>query len=160
MRKSLLITMASVAMVAALLLPVLILPTVAVAQPLTWTRANTDGFGYATPAEMGSAISMAEYNGSLYAGTVNQENNNGCAVWRYDGGTVWTQVASGGFGDANNFAAYSMTVYGGLLYVGTYNSTTGCEVFSYDGATWTQEVGQGAAGTPTGPGFGEGCPGA
>jgi len=156
MKKASLVLMATLAMVVALLLPVLIIPTAAVAQPLTWTRANTDGFGFATPAEMGSAMCMAEYNGNLYAGTVNQENNNGCAVWRYDGGTTWTQVASGGFGDANNFAAYCMDVYNGLLYVGTYNNTTGCEVFSYDGATWTQEVGQGAAATPTGPGFGEG----
>jgi hypothetical protein len=157
MRKDALVLMATVAMVAALLLPVFIFPTVAVAQPLDWERVNEDGFGFATPGEMGSAICMAEYQGHLYAGTVNQENNNGCAVWRYDGDTTWTQVASGGFGDVNNYSAYCMAAYNGLLYVGTYNSTTGCEVFSYDGAAWTQEVGQGAAGTPTGPGFGEGA---
>jgi hypothetical protein len=156
MRKASLILIATVTMVAALLLPVFILPTVAVAQPLTWTRANTDGFGFATPGEMGTALCMAEYNGQLYAGTVNYENANGCAVWRYDGGTAWTQVASGGFGNAANEMVFCLEVYNGLLYAGTNNPTTGCEVFSYDGATWTQEVGQGAAGTPTGPGFGDG----
>jgi hypothetical protein len=156
MRKRFLILAASVAMMAALMLPALVFPTAVLAQPLTWERVNTDGFGFAPPGEMGTALCMAEYRGQLYAGTINYENNNGCAVWRYDGGTAWTQVASGGFGDANNNTAYSMAVYNDLLYVGTFNSITGCEVFSYDGTNWTQEVGQGAAGTPTGPGFGDG----
>ena len=156
MRRGLLVLAATVAMVAALLLPVFIFPTAAVAQPLTWERVNTDGFGFTPAGEMGTAMCMAEYKGQLYTGTVNYENANGCAVWRYDGGTTWTQVAFGGFGDANNKVAYCMAVYNDLLYVGTMNQTTGCEVFSYDGETWTQEVGQGAAGTPTGPGFGDG----
>ncbi|MDD3719640.1 MAG: hypothetical protein PHP28_13385 [Actinomycetota bacterium] len=47
-----------------------------------------------------------------------------------------------------------MKVYKHALYVGTYNSN-GCEVWEYNTAgIWTQKVGQGAAGTPTGPGFG------
>jgi len=156
MRKTLLISVSTVAMVAALLLPVFVFPGAALAQPLDWERVNEDGFGFATPAEMGSALCMAEYQGHLYAGTVNYENANGCAVWRYDGGTDWTQVASGGFGDAANEMVFCMAAYNGLFYAGTYNGTTGCEVFSYDGTAWTQEVGQGAAGTPTGPGFGDG----
>jgi hypothetical protein len=47
-----------------------------------------------------------------------------------------------------------MNVYGGCLYVGVTNLVTGCEVWRYDGTIYTQVVGQGAAGTPTAPGFG------
>src|SRR4030067_945716 len=96
MRKRLLIAVAAMVMVVALQLPVFIFPGADLAQPLDWERVNHDGFGYATPAEMGSALCMAEYAGHLYAGTMNWENANGCAVWRYDGGNAWTQVASGG----------------------------------------------------------------
>ena len=139
MRKRFLILTASVAMVAALMLPVLIFPTVAVAQPLDWERANADGFGFAPPEEMGSAQCMAEYRGKLYAGTINYFNGLGSAVWRYDGGTTWTQVGFGGFGNTNNIVTYSMAVYNDLLYVGTGN-WNGCEVWSYDGTNWTQVV--------------------
>jgi hypothetical protein len=155
MRKASLILMATVAMVAALLLPVFIFPIVAVAQPLDWERANEDGFGFAIPEEMTSAMSMAEYNGHLYVGTMNSFNGTGASVWRYDGGTDWTQVASGGFGNTANRIIFCMEEYNDLLFAGILNNN-GCEVWSYDGATWTQEVGQGAAGTPTGPGFGDG----
>jgi len=106
---------------------------------------------------------MAVYGGQLYVGTEN--GANGCNVWRYDGAN-WTQVVGQsppgtpgtgpGFGNAANFEAYEMSVYGGCLYVGVTNLVTGCEVWRYDGTTWTQVVGGGAAGTPTAPGFGNG----
>jgi hypothetical protein len=145
MRKRVTIAAATLAMVAALMLPVFVFPGAAAAQPLDWERVNQDGFGFATPAEMGSALCMAEYNGHLYAGTVNWENANGAAVWRYDGAAAWTQVASGGFGNTNNEAVFCLEVYNGLLYAGTHNSTTGCEVWSYDGSTWSEEVGTSGA---------------
>jgi len=97
--------------------------------------------------------SLAVYRGRLYAGTYNA---GGCQVWSYDG-TAWTRAGEGGFGDPDNFSAVSMAVYVSSLYVGTFNNdyTSGCQVWSYDGTTWTQEVGKEAAGTPTGPGFGD-----
>jgi hypothetical protein len=97
--------------------------------------------------------SMAVLDGRLYAGTYNPA---GCQVWSYDG-TTWERVAEEGFGDADNYGASSMAVYSQNLYVGTFNNdyTAGCQVWSFDGDSWTQEVGQGAAGTPIGPGFGD-----
>jgi hypothetical protein len=108
------------------------------------------GFGDAANNDVPS---MAVVDGRLYAGTYNP---GGCQVWSFDG-SAWKRVAEGGFGDADNFSAASMAVYFQGLYVGTYNNdfTSGCQVWSYDGVSWTQEVGQGAAGTPTGPGFGD-----
>jgi hypothetical protein len=156
MRKKYLRIVAALAITVALLIPAFIFIGAALAAPLTWVQVNTDGFGFATPEDMASASCMAEYNGSLYAGTHDGYLGAGCAVWRYDGGITWTQVADAGFGNVNNETVFSMAVYDGLLYAGTYNDTDGCEVWSYDGTTWTQEVGQGAVATPTGPGFGSG----
>jgi hypothetical protein len=43
-----------------------------------------------------------------------------------------------GFGDANNRSADCEAVYNSLLYVGTWNNTTGAEVWAYDGVAWAQ----------------------
>jgi hypothetical protein len=68
---------------------------------------------------------------------------------------AWTVAAGGGFGNPGYTTATAMAVYGSRLYVGTdIPSGGGCEIWSIDGLSWTREVGQGAAGSPTGPGFG------
>jgi uncharacterized repeat protein (TIGR01451 family) len=51
---------------------------------------------------------------------------------------VWGQVNTDGFGDTYNQATYAMQVYGGDLYVGTVNSTTGTEVWRLNGSGWSQ----------------------
>ncbi len=133
-----------------------------------WISKDTGGFG--NPANVADA-GMAVYNGQLYVGTENNvigsglgtPSGLGCEIWRYDG-LNWVQVvgqdAPGtpgtgpGFGDINNYGAYSLAVSGSFLYVGTEN-LLGCQVWRYDGADWTEVIGQGAAGTATGPGFGK-----
>ncbi len=97
--------------------------------------------------------SMAVCGDQLYAGTY---NSGGCEVWSYEG-KEWKRVAETGFGNAGNHAASSMAAYLSRLYVGTFNNdyTSGCEVWSFDGTAWTPEVGQGASGSPTAPGFGD-----
>ncbi len=127
-----------------------------------WTAKNTGGFGNPLNLEVRA---MAEYNSKLYAGTANNTFSGGlgCEVWRFDGIT-WTQVVGQsppgtpgtgpGFGDVNNFSVYRMAVLGSYLYAGTENQF-GCQVWRFDGASWAEIVGQGAAGTPTGPGFGK-----
>ncbi len=55
--------------------------------------------------------------------------------------TNWGQVNTDGFGNTNNFSAFSMAVYGNQLYVGTWNNSDGCEVWRRDGSgtgDWTQ----------------------
>lgn len=99
------------------------------------------GFGILANSYTGS---MALFNGNMYVGTGNVD---GAQVWRYDG-TNWAQVVGGGsgangpgFGNANNYAVFSMTVFGGNLYAGTANEATGSEVWrTSDGTTW-EEVG-------------------
>ena len=115
------------------------------------------GPGFGSAANHG-AVGMAVYEGMLYAGT--QNNVTGCEVWAYDG-TNWIQsvgalpsaVAGPGFGNAANSIAMTLSVYDSKLVAGTYN-LGGCEVWAFDSAAWVQEVGGGAPGTPTGPGFG------
>ena len=117
------------------------------------------GGGFGRSFNNGVALSMAVYGSDLYVGT---QRSGGCDIWRTDG-NAWTQVvgqdAPGtigtgpGFGDFNNRDAASMAVYGDRLYVGT--GINGCQVWRMEGVGWTQIVGQGGAGSPTAPGFGE-----
>ncbi|MBU1669983.1 MAG: IPT/TIG domain-containing protein [Actinobacteria bacterium] len=97
-----------------------------------WTKVNSDGFG--DPGNS-MAQSMVIFNGELHVGT---QNGNGCQVWKTaaTGGppyTDWTKVNGDGFGTNQNYEATSMAVYGAVLYVGTWNGTTGCEVWSSNG---------------------------
>ncbi|MBN2028277.1 MAG: hypothetical protein JW854_16120 [Actinobacteria bacterium] len=117
--------------------------------------------GFGNPANV-AVISMLVYGSDLYVGTENAAA--GCEVWRYDGIT-WTQVVGQsppgtpgtgpGFGNAINWYASAMAIYGTDLYVGTF-SWGGCELWSFDGAVWTQVVG-GLPSALIGPGFGTGC---
>ena len=106
----------------------------------SWTRVDTDilgpgngGFGDTNNIESG----LLEYDGTLYAATKNI--NTGAEVWRYDGGTSWTQVNTDGFGDEKeNAGVEEYAIYNGFFYVGTYNQITTGEVWRYDGGTsWT-----------------------
>jgi hypothetical protein len=127
------------------------------AQAYDWTRTSSGGFGDAANTVTSAMIA---YGGRLFAGTYNP---NGCQVWSF-GGVSWTREVGGGaagtptapgFGNANANNVSSMTVYGSRLYAGTRNPVDGCGIWSYDGESWVQEVGGGAAGTPTAPGFGD-----
>jgi hypothetical protein len=152
MRKKMITLASALLMSLALLLPALLFPGAALAEPLAWEQISLDGFGNADNL---SAFSMAVCDGALYAGTYN--GTDGCQVWRYDGPTAadWTQINFDGFLDlgpiqtgyravaaaSDNWIAYSMAEYGGKLYVGTGNSVSGCQVWRYDGpgqGDWTQ----------------------
>ena len=106
-----------------------------------WTQVNQDGFGN-VPSEYNRSVeTMAVVDGRLYAGTWNDDD--GCQVWCYDGGTDWTQVNENGFGYRPSGDEYSvalaMAVLSGKLYVGTRNDANGTKVWRYDGdSSWTQ----------------------
>ena len=115
----------------------------------TWSSVMTDGFG--NPDNM-AIDHLIEFEGALYAGTVNwddaTETSEGGEVWRSDNGTSWTQVVDAGFGNPDNAEAYRFAIYGGSLYVGTWNGsgTAGGEVWrspSGDAGSWTPSVANG-----------------
>ncbi len=115
--------------------------------------------GFGNPGNI-AAASMAVFGGRLYVGTSNAAT--GCEVWRFDG-YAWEALVGGGaamppgFGNAANESASAMAVYGGELYVGTFNfAGAGCEVWRFDGSNWAQSVGAAPA-AAAGPGFGTAC---
>jgi hypothetical protein len=65
----------------------------------------------------------------------------------------WSLEATGGFGSPANSTSTASAVFNSRLYVGTENAG-GLEIYSYDGENWIQDVGGGAAGSSTAPGFG------
>ena len=119
------------------------------------TAPVAPGFGTVANAQ---TTDMAVYMGTLFVGT---NNFGGCEVWTYDGITWVQDVGPGptatigpGFGNPANNDAASLQVYDSTLFAGTYNGG-GCEMWSLNGVAWNREVGGGAPGTPTGPGFGD-----
>ena len=123
----------------------------------SWERKAASGFGVPGNTEINA---MAFHGGRLFAGTYNLE---GCQVWSWDGLSWRQEVGQGpagtptapGFGDPENNNVSCMAVYSSRLFLGLRNPDTGCRVWSWDGLSWRQEVGQGPAGTPTAPGFGD-----
>ncbi len=107
-----------------------------------WTQVNENGFGIETPGYNRSVECMAVLDADLYAGTWNDDL--GCQVWRYDGGTDWTQVNETAFAQdigTTLSVALSMEVFDGELYVGTRNDNLGAEVWRYLGGTSWEPVG-------------------
>ncbi len=99
--------------------------------PFVWKLKNEPGFSTNNNFMAGAA---AFFRGALYVGTYSAR---GCEVWRRASG-AWKRVATGGFGDADNYAVVSMAADGSFLYAGTYNWQRGCAVWRYDGTAWTK----------------------
>jgi sugar lactone lactonase YvrE len=76
------------------------------------------------------------------------DSTNHC-IQKYSAGVPgWTQVSMNGFGDPNNLAVPKLSTFGGALYAGVGNSTTGAEVWRFSGSSW-QRVVQGGFGDPS-----------
>lgn len=80
-----------------------------------WKRVTN---GFDTPSNM-SISSLAEFNGYLYAGTINW--TLGGSIWRWKTGDAnWTQVAAPGtVSKTSNPAITDLIVFNGKLYAGT-----------------------------------------
>lgn len=95
--------------------------------PPIWVSTNLLGHG-------GVGItSLHSFGGSLYAST---DHSEGARLWRLEAGT-WTELMSGGFGNADNYAIDRLLGYSGQLYAATWNEQTGGEIWrSADGNNW------------------------
>lgn len=94
-----------------------------------WTQVTPPGLD-PTNKEIGRFVVYGEW---LYATTWSYTDTHGSEIWRTDSGESndWTRVVENGFGDANN-VAISTQVFGGHLYVGTWNGTVGGQVWRSD----------------------------
>ena len=100
----------------------------------SWTQVNSDGFGSGSMEQEGQCLCV--HNNVLYAGTINKQVGFGCGVFRYDGGVLWTQVNTPGFGTDDNESITGLTAYGGSLFAATKNEATGGEIRRYNGSAW------------------------
>ncbi|MCJ7703049.1 MAG: 6-bladed beta-propeller [Anaerolineales bacterium] len=104
-------------------------------------RSNSDGeWQEVTPAwavENWGTYDAQVFGSHFYVGSANE---NGAGIWRMDG-ISWEQVASGGFGDANNEGITAFAVFSDTLYAAASNPVSGTEIWrsSTGGSvSWTQ----------------------
>lgn len=81
----------------------------------TWMSAASNGFGDTHNEAM---IALAQFNGNLYAGTVNYAT--GGEIWRSANGSNWTQVNQDGFGSADQPVVSSLAAFNGWMYASMY----------------------------------------
>jgi len=95
----------------------------------------------ATPGSVDASVTgFAEFNGELYAGV---QSEFPAQIWRSFGGAsgTWTTVVNDGFGDPDTILIGDMAVFGGSLYVGAGNASTGALLYrTDDGGTWVNVI--------------------
>ena len=120
---------------------------------------SSDGIHWeeAVAASFGSVYDYAiddlvVFNGQLYAGTINwnwnQNRTEGGAIWRSPDGATWSEVAAGGFGDANNGEIIRLVVFNNHILAAThsYTDSIGLQVWSSatgNAGDWTRVVDNG-----------------
>jgi hypothetical protein len=99
----------------------------------TWSRVAPDVLG----TEPASITGMVEFDGALYAAV---ESATPAQIWQTYGGS-WATIVSDGFGESNTTLSGGMAVFGGYLYVGAGNTTSGAQLWrTSDGTTWQKVV--------------------
>lgn len=101
----------------------------------TWNRVNLPGFD----PDNGQIMALAEFNGSIFAGTDDFSGTAGAEIWSSPTGNDldWTKVVFGGLSDVDNLAVMTFEVYGGYLYAGVYNDIDGAAIWrTANGVDW------------------------
>ena len=112
-------------------------------------QVGSSGFGDANNETL---LPYAVYQDFLYIGTGNTVRGQ---LWKWSGTGNPTQIAGVPWTGANNNTVIPLGVLNNKLLVCIANNVSGLSIYSFDGANWAQLIGQGSAGTPTGPGFGD-----
>ncbi len=112
------------------------------------------GFG----SDNSRLMPWARYGNQVYIGTEN--TTSGGELWKWGGSGNPVLVRNNGWGLGSGYSQVNpVAVYQGKLLACVGRSPGGAafpglRIYQYDGHAWTQIVGQGPAGTITGPGFG------
>lgn len=118
----------------------------------TWTLAGSAGVGGAW-ASARNIASMAVYKNELYVGVELLNSPGFGAVFKWNGGTSWTQVGgganlNGSWTGSNSDAVPTLAVYDGGLYAGVAElGTLNSSAWKYDGTSWTKVGGGGLNGS-------------
>ncbi len=107
-----------------------------------WTRVAPDEPG---TADNVNVTDLVVFKGALYAAVEADEETSAAAqVWRSTNGSGWDTVIADGFGESHNISTGGFAEFGGYLYLGVRNDTSGAQLWrSADGTTWEQVVGDG-----------------
>jgi len=99
----------------------------------TWSQVASGGFTGGYVKSQASVSSMTVLNGTLYAGTENQNNGatEGAKVMQYTA-PGWTQINTSGFGNPANDRISSLVSYNGQLVAGTRNNAGACQVRTFN----------------------------
>lgn len=100
-----------------------------------WDRVNLPGID----PDQGEILALAEFNGSIFAGTDDYSQEDGAEIWSSPTGNDldWTRVVAGGLYDIDSAAIITFEVHGGFLYAGVYNHVDGAEIWrTEDGTDW------------------------
>jgi hypothetical protein len=97
----------------------------------TWTAASEAGFGTADPSGNPLVHDMIPFNGQIYASLGSFSGGLGGEIWRSSNGTIWTNMAAGGFDNGDNHGT-TFGILGSYLYAGTINWEDGLEIWRSD----------------------------
>ncbi len=105
---------------------------------VNWTQVVSGGFTNPSYAEISNLI---VFGGQIYAGSWT-DGSIPAGIWRSDTGALsdWVSVVSDGLGNPGNSAIVAFEVFGGDLYAGVGDTTSGGAVWrsaSGDSGTWT-----------------------
>ena len=114
-----------------------------------FAQVGSAGFGDANNETL---LPYAVYQNILYIGTGNTVRGQ---LWKWSGAGDPSQITGVPWTGANNNMVIPLGVLNNKLLVCIANNVSGLSIYSFDGANWSQLIGQGSAGTSTGPGFGD-----
>jgi hypothetical protein len=104
-----------------------------------WTPVTQPGFGIAHDIAPPAILDFIVFNNRLYASTGRGDGPG--QIWRSLDGVNWAPMVIHGFSDPDTVDITALAEYGGLIYAGATNLTSGAQIWrSYtgDNNTWTQ----------------------
>lgn len=103
---------------------------------LAWSLVITGGLGDPLQA---SVVSLAAFDGHLYAGTYSITTTHAAEIWRAADGANWQRVVIAAGDDVGATSVRALHVYSDVLFAAVSNYADGAEIWrSENGITWTK----------------------